>query len=470
MQYFPTISPPSEDMAEAVLCMIRKDAEPRTEHPHAPCSDFTWNEFYEEMLEDNVRKYYSQQERQHLMEAVLERLCSAANEPQGHVQRLEDEMGRLLVCVWRLERLTPVELADQTASILRRLLETPLELPDSGALGDLPQGYFQECHSHNNSSSSSSKAWADVKVVQLLPRNLVRYAAFFVANIGGERGFTFKAVQEVLKGVGELIHLLVRQEEEARDRQHDKTGSPQAARFVVRAFLWCFWQRARTLFQFFTLARYVRFGCRHGTGHYDWVPNFAVAPGGLSLRAFTEQAAWRIKPDEFCGWAFELLHGDATCLGLDFALLFDRFKEVWAEQPLDCSSDGVGACDGGDWRRCRRFYREVVENMNQTMHDQGCLHADGVASEPRVVWDEASYRRLADSTDGALAVDIDASEGSDKLRYCPASHRTMAISHVWSHGQGGRPHEGINTCLHNRYGSLARGMGFDSYWIDSACM
>jgi hypothetical protein len=46
----------------------------------------------------------------------------------------------------------------------------------------------------------------------------------------------------------------------------------------------------------------------------------------------------------------------------------------------------------------------------------------------------------------------------------------MAISHVWSHGQGGRPEHGINLCLHQQYSSLAKACNSDSYWIDSACI
>ncbi len=46
----------------------------------------------------------------------------------------------------------------------------------------------------------------------------------------------------------------------------------------------------------------------------------------------------------------------------------------------------------------------------------------------------------------------------------------MAISHVWSHGQGGRPDDGINLCLHKKYCSLAKTLGCESYRIDSTCI
>ena len=56
------------------------------------------------------------------------------------------------------------------------------------------------------------------------------------------------------------------------------------------------------------------------------------------------------------------------------------------------------------------------------------------------------------------------------LEYSPVSSGTLAISHVWSHGQGGRPETGINTCLHKRYCRLAQQFGCDTYWIDAAAI
>ncbi|KAI4250100.1 MAG: hypothetical protein L6R40_000272 [Gallowayella cf. fulva] len=63
-----------------------------------------------------------------------------------------------------------------------------------------------------------------------------------------------------------------------------------------------------------------------------------------------------------------------------------------------------------------------------------------------------------------------ANEYDESLHYCKASSSTMAISHVWSHGQGGRPEDGINICLHKRYCQLANAFDCDSYWIDSTCI
>ena len=92
---------------------------------------------------------------------------------------------------------------------------------------------------------------------------------------------------------------------------------------------------------------------------------------------------------------------------------------------------------------------------------------------PRLYWDRSSY----ESVTGGRAVSIAHSTGS-KLRYCAASYSTMAVSHVWSHGQGGRPEDpledgggtGFNSCLHRRYSSIAASRGCDSYWMDTPCI
>ena len=56
------------------------------------------------------------------------------------------------------------------------------------------------------------------------------------------------------------------------------------------------------------------------------------------------------------------------------------------------------------------------------------------------------------------------------LTYCQAGTKTLAVSHVWSHGQGGRPEDGLNLCLHYRYCQIAEDHLCDSHWIDTACI
>lgn len=76
---------------------------------------------------------------------------------------------------------------------------------------------------------------------------------------------------------------------------------------------------------------------------------------------------------------------------------------------------------------CQRFKGQKI--IDQSAH-AGRAHQ----CEP-LYWDERSYRGV----DGARAVSLDEQPTDNQLVYCLASETTLAISHVWSHGQGGRP-------------------------------
>jgi hypothetical protein len=108
---------------------------------------------------------------------------------------------------------------------------------------------------------------------------------------------------------------------------------------------------------------------------------------------------------------------------------------------------------------------------NQSMHSPFC---DPEVCH-RIKWNKASYLGCG----GLQSVKITDHNGiPDELEYIPASHRTMAISHVWAQEQGGHPHFGINSCLYQWYRSIAkkqwdaqRGVArCDSFWIDAACI
>ncbi|KAL6713254.1 hypothetical protein ACLMJK_008719 [Lecanora helva] len=82
-------------------------------------------------------------------------------------------------------------------------------------------------------------------------------------------------------------------------------------------------------------------------------------------------------------------------------------------------------------------------------------------------WNEESYR----SVNGARAVEL-IDNPDNFLTYCEASDQTLAVSHVWNHGQGGRPElcHGFKHCLHRRYIAIAKSLGFNSYRMDTPCI
>lgn len=114
-------------------------------------------------------------------------------------------------------------------------------------------------------------------------------------------------------------------------------------------------------------------------------------------------------------------------------------------------------CEGDLPESCQRF--TGAETEAQSLHASTCNSRCS-----RIRWNEKSYRDSLNPR--AVVVERDNTE----LHNCRASPTTMAISHVWSHGQGGRPQDGINVCLHEGYCRLARSFGCESYWIDSTCI
>ena len=162
-----------------------------------------------------------------------------------------------------------------------------------------------------------------------------------------------------------------------------------------------------------------------------------------------------------CGWAFELLCSHSVGIGLDFRRFFHRYCAAFGDRPGRCIRDHPSSCKGDELDKCQRF--KGIRINNQSAHDVLCQ-----GECRRLIWDEESYR----SVSGARAVALEIDNSHNKLIYCRASADTLAISHVSSHGQGGRPEagHGFNQCLHQRYVLIAKSLGCDSYWMDTPCI
>jgi hypothetical protein len=167
--------------------------------------------------------------------------------------------------------------------------------------------------------------------------------------------------------------------------------------------------------------------------------------------------------------AWQKINSRPPRLLLILALL--RYGELFGKWPARCR-DNNQPCDGKSPKNCQRFVGAIIEN--QSAHDWICNRNMCT----RVFWDEDSYRSIPGIPGvGARAVCIRSTDKSN-FKYREASNKTLAISHVWSHGQGGRPEHildnpdpgGMNSCLHDRYVSLARDFGCDSYWMDTPCI
>ena len=234
-------------------------------------------------------------------------------------------------------------------------------------------------------------------------------------------------------------------------------------RAVVMGFLWTVWQRSTMLVLYWII-------CNQINGHWmegPFLPRGAVVRNGGDLMYNPDRTngAWRI-PNYLCPWAFELLRTRRTLIGLDFRTLLVRFREQF--EPLypagRCLSNPPRPCTGTSAQNCHRFQDPDVVRTDpgHFSHDLSCKRKDCV----RVKWDETSYHQAR----SPRSVNIRSSDSEQLLIYCEGGEKTLAVSHVWRHGQGGRPEHGLNSCLHRRYSMIARENGCDSYWIDTACI
>ncbi|KAL9625868.1 MAG: hypothetical protein Q9160_000188 [Pyrenula sp. 1 TL-2023] len=409
-----------------------------------PIALFDYEDFYVAPFQSHgcQYKYYTLQEHRRLIDSKCDELYDAASNTDNHAQRLDDVFSTLVKCEWRAREQTPEEIVHRAHQVLARMPSVPVELPDS--LVSLPLAYF----------TGNKKSWKHLKVLSFPCKNLIRLVLYGASTVS--RGWVAGTPQETLNGVAEVTD---------RATLKSTLSSSETERqrwFIVRCFLWSFWQRARTIFLYFNLRFHFKVRFEDTSNIHYWSRNFDVSPG-LSMVKLSEMAAEEGKPDNMCSWAFRLLRTDSIALGLEFRLFHDRFSSIFGQEPARCRRGSDEPCDGAHYSHCLRFVGAHVED--QSAHDTSCNHMSNF--ETKVKWDEDSYRAVLGSR-AVLIVDTETESG--RLRYCAASERTLAISHVWSHGQGGRPGTGINSCLHSRYCRLARSFDCDSYWIDTTCI
>lgn len=262
--------------------------------------------------------------------------------------------------------------------------------------------------------------------------------------------FGFKdPFEDPAPSVQALKHALFPQ---AVDDDHEQSLS------VLKAFLWSAWQRSVMLYFYYVL------GVQLWEGSSSiWSSFFAIR----GVRRLIDLEAQDYRGDGahyLCNWAFEMLRTTRTSLGLDFRRMISLFDQHFRELPGRCIPNSELSCRGDLPQSCQRFTN--AETKSQSMHAINCS-----GDCDRIRWSELSYRQC--ESPRAVRVgreDIRAGREDKTLLFCKASSQTMAISHVWSHGQGGRPEDGINACLHKRYCDLASSYCCDSYWIDSTCI
>ena len=232
------------------------------------------------------------------------------------------------------------------------------------------------------------------------------------------------------------------------------------ARAIVLLYLWTAWQRAVMLLQFHAFGVQLR-SPHKGRLHDLSVKGHLVLNDHYAFRADYLDA--HDLPRYLCSWALALIQTRRDLVGMDIRILVQRFREQFGDRPARCIQEEEKRCSGRNAESCQRFISKPPAEQHFA-HDDQCINRDCKL----VPWNRTSYLSLKGSR--AVRVDLPESCTANQLIYCCAGPDTLAISHVWSHGQGSRPEKGIHHCLHQRYSLLAKSLGCTSYWIDSTCI
>ena len=387
------------------------------------------------------------------IETICTGLYSQIDESPSYMVQLDRKFTELLECRFQLtgtgspfrELRSPeleCKVTERILHLLSRLPETPLELP--GLPSGLPLVYFTQRTAWED---PHAPRWEDLKVAVHLSINVIRVAMCIVIHpwISKEK------LSEFTNDIATLLHTATLRSAAA------KTRTARYQWYLLRAFLWASWQRIVTMYFSVLAAHQLVAGVDDGllSETYD-LQSFSPIPG-ISVQEMSKRYARQGMSHYMCGWAFELLRKNPVCIGMDFRRFHKSYSDTFDRFPARCTSNAITSCVGDHPHSCQRFVGLIIRD--QSAHDGGCIGCE------KLIWDESSYR----STPGARAVSLEDTV-ENKLRYRTASNKTLAISHVWSHGQGGRPETGMNRCLHARYKSIAISMGCDSYWMDTPCI
>lgn len=391
---------------------------------------------------------------------------SAARNLGNHNSALDLETSRLLRCKFPqykpdahpdYESLTEDGMVEETCKLLSRLPSIPLPI---GNVTSSP--IFRGISPEYLILPDTLGRWSNLQVVRYISTTVILLALLITSARTVHKGWElvqFEALREIPNTFIELL------ETSASLSTCASSAADVQAWLVVQSSLWVSWQRYTMLFRWYVLGLHLQEG-------FD--PQIGAA---FSLRQYSDfkESGEEIEqvldsvhelPQYMCKWAFRLLRSDRSAVCQDFRRLCAVFEEAFPGRQPRCvlkSTTVPLQCDGLSVDNCQRFQGLIITDQS--------AHADehSVRLCQRLFWDEKSYRRV----NGARAVYIDERPRDGLLKYCAASRDTLAISHVWSHGQGGRPEidgTGLNDCLHIRYCRIARQFECTSYWMDTPCI
>jgi len=446
---------------------------PFTQHPDEPSlrsnlrtvlhSHVTKNEYIERVqiryLGTNSRAFQEFERFPELSDEArrarhAQRLClsffEAALDPVNHVREMDAVCLQLLECEFAEAMCADDTVVERAFEMMTRLPKYPLRMRQSSYEG-LNTAYLTD--------PEAEASWENLKVTSFFSSTTL-CLALAVAGITLPYQRTYEPSISPFPALPDtLIELL-----DASSSFSASSRSPDEAQAwsMVQAFLWATWQRCSMLILWYILGRQLEQGFN---GFLREAYALRQFEGG---QQFEDSADFPDMPRYMCKWAFRLLRSDRSALTLDYRRFFQAFSAAFPDREPRCVLGpqwDPRQCDGMSVDRCQRF--KGLKIIDQSAHSPICRE-NNEACRP-LYWNEESYRRVQ----GARAVALEEHLPDNLLLYCPASATTLAVSHVWSHGQGGRPetHEtGLNSCLHRRYCRIARENACTSYWLDTPCI
>ncbi|KAK5651034.1 hypothetical protein OQA88_1497 [Cercophora sp. LCS_1] len=372
------------------------------------------------------------------------------------LERYEEAMvewvdwGRLPVPSSAQESLDSDSVTADACHILCRLPATPPPFAEHEKyLASLDQDYFLP---------GLEKKWENMRAVRFVDSNTLRLAMHIA---WGEESVSIDRMADAANDISRCFEVATK----ATD-----TTTTHHGRFLMRAFLWSAWHRMTML----------HLHCRLGMQLKNpesviFYPRMGVVGATMSSNLATTESA-EGTPPYMCKWAYKLVSQDQAAMPPDLRALRERFAQAYGHEGPRCVAVSPGRfeqCKGESPVKCMRFKGAIIKD--QSAHAESCRRDCS-----KLTWDEASYRNLP--SDSGRAVSLTETDDTH-IRYTSAGPENMAISHVWSHGQGGRPEMygnastptldytgGYNRCLHHRFERVSRKLGCVSYWMDTPCI
>ena len=295
--------------------------------------------------------------------------------------------------------------------------------------------------------------WKQLRVVHYVDNHILRWALHVaVGELSDSRHHSVPPIDRI------LVYLRLSLQISAEE------GMQDARWLIVCAFLWTSWQRSLMIQLWSSMGSQLRGSDYEGNDILYRTKGLSIIPEISISRSRRSLEELRCTP-YLCGWTYQSLRNDRANIAMDLRYFHELYHAQFGEKPSVCNENPTPTqCDGNASHNCERFKSKGARN--QSMHDYKCT-----GSCRRLFWSRESFM----SVSGAKAVNVITTD-SNNLRYCELSKSTLTISHVWSHGQGGRPDNmgseatGFNLCLHRRYATLVTALGCESYWMDTPCI